>query len=100
MGGLPKAIMVTQNVPQVAAPYRYNILSNIVLDKPSCCPAFVHQRPEITWFAMFRSMVGEIKKQQRAKAVSTWRVAMFKLTGAGDEIRTHDPNLGKVMLYP
>ena len=22
------------------------------------------------------------------------------LTGAGDEIRTHDPNLGKVMLYP
>lgn len=20
--------------------------------------------------------------------------------GAGDEIRTHDPNLGKVMLYP
>ena len=21
-------------------------------------------------------------------------------TGAGDEIRTHDPNLGKVMLYP
>jgi hypothetical protein len=22
------------------------------------------------------------------------------LNGAGDEIRTHDPNLGKVMLYP
>ena len=22
------------------------------------------------------------------------------LTGAGDEIRTHDPNLGKVVLYP
>ena len=22
------------------------------------------------------------------------------LIGAGDEIRTHDPNLGKVMLYP
>ena len=21
-------------------------------------------------------------------------------TGAGDEIRTHDPNLGKVVLYP
>ena len=22
------------------------------------------------------------------------------VTGAGDEIRTHDPNLGKVVLYP
>ena len=22
------------------------------------------------------------------------------LNGAGDEIRTHDPNLGKVVLYP
>ena len=25
---------------------------------------------------------------------------MCKKIGAGDEIRTHDPNLGKVMLYP
>ena len=25
---------------------------------------------------------------------------MRKQIGAGDEIRTHDPNLGKVMLYP
>ena len=24
----------------------------------------------------------------------------FRKSGAGDEIRTHDPNLGKVMLYP
>jgi hypothetical protein len=24
----------------------------------------------------------------------------FLFFGAGDEIRTHDPNLGKVMLYP
>ena len=24
----------------------------------------------------------------------------FSDIGAGDEIRTHDPNLGKVMLYP
>ncbi len=23
-----------------------------------------------------------------------------KYIGAGDEIRTHDPNLGKVVLYP
>ena len=23
-----------------------------------------------------------------------------KVFGAGDEIRTHDPNLGKVVLYP
>ncbi len=27
-------------------------------------------------------------------------VAFGRKTGAGDEIRTHDPNLGKVMLYP
>ena len=26
--------------------------------------------------------------------------SIFRLIGAGDEIRTHDPNLGKVMLYP
>ena len=26
--------------------------------------------------------------------------AFLKETGAGDEIRTHDPNLGKVVLYP
>jgi len=25
---------------------------------------------------------------------------LFDKLGAGDEIRTHDPNLGKVMLYP
>ncbi len=25
---------------------------------------------------------------------------VFAKTGAGDEIRTHDPNLGKVVLYP
>ena len=24
----------------------------------------------------------------------------LKVIGAGDEIRTHDPNLGKVVLYP
>ena len=24
----------------------------------------------------------------------------YVFNGAGDEIRTHDPNLGKVMLYP
>ena len=24
----------------------------------------------------------------------------IRKTGAGDEIRTHDPNLGKVVLYP
>lgn len=27
-------------------------------------------------------------------------MATVFLIGAGDEIRTHDPNLGKVMLYP
>ncbi len=33
---------------------------------------------------------GEFGKQKRGEADS----------GAGDEIRTHDPNLGKVVLYP
>ncbi len=28
------------------------------------------------------------------------KAALFHPDGAGDEIRTHDPNLGKVMLYP
>ena len=29
------------------------------------------------------------------------KAAFFRRSiGAGDEIRTHDPNLGKVMLYP
>jgi hypothetical protein len=27
-------------------------------------------------------------------------VNVIEKIGAGDEIRTHDPNLGKVMLYP
>ena len=27
-------------------------------------------------------------------------VILILFLGAGDEIRTHDPNLGKVMLYP
>ena len=27
-------------------------------------------------------------------------VFLEKASGAGDEIRTHDPNLGKVVLYP
>ena len=29
-----------------------------------------------------------------------WIVFSGKEFGAGDGIRTHDPNLGKVMLYP
>ncbi len=28
------------------------------------------------------------------------RACLCKKIGAGDEIRTHDPNLGKVVLYP
>ena len=41
---------------------------------------------------------------QNAKGRLTATFASFLLSqnpiGAGDEIRTHDPNLGKVMLYP
>ena len=35
------------------------------------------------------------KLKHRLRACKTW---LF--SGAGDEIRTHDPNLGKVVLYP
>ena len=36
------------------------------------------------------------KVQKRKKAPE----GAFFSTGAGDGIRTHDPNLGKVVLYP
>ena len=35
-------------------------------------------------------------KEKAAKAAAIFD----RFFGAGDEIRTHDPNLGKVMLYP
>jgi hypothetical protein len=38
---------------------------------------------------------GGTEKQKGPK-----RGPLCDLIGAGDEIRTHDPNLGKVMLYP
>ncbi len=37
---------------------------------------------------------GAKTKNPRIPAGPFWKI------GAGDEIRTHDPNLGKVMLYP
>ena len=41
------------------------------------------------------AVTGPPKRQGRPKA------ALLSIrTGAGDEIRTHDPYLGKVMLYP
>ena len=36
---------------------------------------------------------------EKAKAPETGALDL-KNFGAGDEIRTHDPNLGKVVLYP
>ncbi len=37
-------------------------------------------------------------KKRRRDAFQIW---LFSCNfGAGDEIRTHDPNLGKVVLYP
>ena len=39
-------------------------------------------------------------KAKRLLTKKPARGLAFLLTGAGDEIRTHDPNLGKVMLYP
>ena len=40
-----------------------------------------------------------IVTSEKAKAPETGALNAWK-TGAGDEIRTHDPNLGKVVLYP
>lgn len=42
--------------------------------------------------------IGHTKKaDHNGSAFGAWDQAK---TGAGDEIRTHDPNLGKVVLYP
>jgi hypothetical protein len=32
--------------------------------------------------------------------IAGYGYAIFRKIGAGDGIRTHDPNLGKVVLYP
>jgi hypothetical protein len=39
-------------------------------------------------------------KQKRRWAAASIHLNSFKKFGAGDGIRTHDPNLGKVVLYP
>jgi hypothetical protein len=39
-------------------------------------------------------------KQKAPRRVPLNILILLDPTGAGDEIRTHDPNLGKVMLYP
>ena len=41
----------------------------------------------------------------RARVLERWRQGrkmanLARCSGAGDEIRNHDPNLGKVVLYP
>ncbi len=35
-----------------------------------------------------------------SKAATPGRRYVLEIIGAGDGIRTHDPNLGKVVLYP
>ena len=49
----------------------------------------------------------EILKLLRTDRAKVWRfsekyagMAIEAIFGAGDGIRTHDPNLGKVVLYP
>jgi hypothetical protein len=39
-------------------------------------------------------------KQKSPRRALLKHLILLIQTGAGDEIRTHDPNLGKVMLYP
>jgi hypothetical protein len=41
------------------------------------------------------------EKAERPPKGGLFHISTFRdRIGAGDEIRTHDPNLGKVMLYP
>ena len=41
------------------------------------------------------------RRKQNAGPSAGAKVLFFQnISGAGDEIRTHDPNLGKVVLYP
>ena len=50
------------------------------------------QRLDHTLYGVIIKRVLKTKKPSRRMALCCF--------GAGDEIRTHDPNLGKVMLYP
>ncbi len=36
----------------------------------------------------------------RSPSLHGYMIDCLEKSGAGDEIRTHDPNLGKVVLYP
>ena len=52
--------------------------------------------PTLTW--LLRPGHPQSRTPPLRTALSFW---LFReKTGAGDEIRTHDPNLGKVVLYP
>ena len=46
------------------------------------------------------SLHNACKRERPAVSAGLFRFAIKRLIGAGDEIRTHDPYLGKVMLYP
>ena len=45
------------------------------------------------------ALIGEVGKQQALRGVSLNSMSIVKNFGAGDGIRTHDPNLGKGVPY-
>ena len=56
-------------------------------------------------FAREHSAALTEKKRRSLRMGGVWdahEISRFRrrFSGAGDEIRTHDPNLGKVVLYP
>jgi hypothetical protein len=61
---------------------------------------------EIRWMrfgggsALRRLSVKLCRKPKNTKAAETAAFCVLVKIGAGDGIRTHDPNLGKVVLYP
>ena len=53
--------------------------------------------PGLALPALTRLFTGNMVRPAKAAHSLSFLKEYF---GAGDEIRTHDPNLGKVMLYP
>ncbi len=72
----------------VAAEYGWNLLfllrCSVTISVTNCFPDF-------------QTQAGEEKAPRRALLKA---LILLYQTGAGEEIRTLDPNLGKVMLYP
>ena len=52
------------------------------------------------WGSLFCENSGTLFGTLPPFSKAHFRLQVLDFIGAGDEIRTHDPNLGKVVLYP